>query len=66
MVAVLLAEECDSTELLCLLNRNVAVVGKLDVLADACVHDALYLLDLLVCHLLEVREVETDSLWCNE
>ena len=54
MVAVLLAEEGNSSHFLCIFDGDVAVVGELDVLADTCVHNALNLLYLLVGNLLEV------------
>ena len=59
LVAVLLAEEGDSAELLSLLERSVAVLVEWQVLTDEVVDETLYLAQLLVSHLGEVREVET-------
>ena len=59
VVAVLLTEEGDSAQFLGLLNRNVAVFLQRNVGTDLGVDQVLYLTQLLVGHLLEVREVET-------
>ena len=59
VVAVLLTEEGDSAQFLGLLNRNVAVFLQRNVGTDLGVNQVLYLTQLLVGHLLEVREVET-------
>ena len=62
LVAVLLTEEGDGTELLGLVEGHIAVLIQGDILTDHLIHHALYLTDLLVCHLLEVREVEAQGI----
>ena len=65
-VAVLLTEEGDSAQFLGLLDRNVAVLLQRNVGADLGVDQVLYLTQLLVGHLLEVREVETQRVRRNQ
>ena len=65
LVAVLLAEEGDCAEFLSLLDWSVAELFEFDVLSDSLVNLALNLAKLFVCNLLEVREVEAQSLWRN-
>ena len=59
LVAVLLAEEGDSAQLLSFLDWRVAIFLKRQVLTDALVDEVLHLADLFGRYLLEVREVET-------
>ena len=59
LVAILLAEEGDSAKLLSLLNRSIAVLIQWIVGTDHLVYHVLYLAELLISYLLEVREVET-------
>ena len=66
MVAVLLAEQRNCTKFLSLLNGDIAVIGQRNILANACVHNALNLLNLLIGHLLEMREIETDAIGGNQ
>ena len=65
-VAILLAEEGDGAELLCLLDRHVAVVLKRNVLTDHIVDEALHAADFLIGDLLEMCEVETQRVRGNE
>ena len=60
-VAILLAEEGDSAKLLSLLNRSIAVLIQCVVGTDHLVYHMLYLAELLISYLLEVREVETQG-----
>ena len=48
LVAILLAEECDGTELLCLLKRSVAMLVERQVLTYKVVDQTLYLAQFLV------------------
>ena len=54
LVAVLLAEQGDSTELLSLVEWYVTMLVDVDILTDHIVHHTLYLAQLLVGNLLEV------------
>ena len=54
LIAVLLAEQGDSTKLLSLVERHVAVLVDVDVLTDHIVYHTLNLAQLLVGNLLEV------------
>ena len=58
LVAILLAEEGNGTQFLCLLHGSVAVFLKGQVLTDTFVDQMLNLTNLLGSNLLEVREVE--------
>ena len=66
LVAILLAEEGDGTELACLLNGDVAVLGQGDVGTNLGVDDVLYAANLFIGHLLEVAEVEAQRVGRNE
>ena len=54
LIAVLLAEEGNSTQLLGFLNGGVAVFLQRNILTDTIVDQVLYLANLLGCYLLEV------------
>ena len=54
LVAILLTEEGDGTEFLCLVKGHVAVLVDVDVLANHVVHHALHLSQLVVADFLEV------------
>ncbi len=58
LVTVLLAEECDSSHLLCFFKRSVAVLIKRQVLAYHVIDDAFGTAQLFVGNFLEVGEVE--------
>ena len=66
LVAILLAEEGDGTEFLCLVEGHVAVLVDVDVLANHVVHHALHLSQLVVADFLEVREVEAQRVGADE
>ena len=61
LVAILLTEEGDGTKFLGLVEGHITVLIQRNILTDHLIHHALYLTDLLVCHLLEVREVEAQG-----
>ena len=61
LVAVFLAEEGDGPHLACLVDGAVAVFLEGDILANLLVHKVFHLAQLLGCHLLEVREVEAQT-----
>ena len=62
LVAVLLAEEGDGTELLGLFERHITMLVEGDILANHTVHQTLDLTDLLVVDFLEVAEVEAQGI----
>ena len=62
LVAILLAEEGDSAKFLSLLDRSIAVLIQWIVGTDHLVYHVLYLAELLISYLLEVREVETQCI----
>ena len=61
LITVFLTEESDSTQFLCLVERNVTMLIELDVLTNHIVDHTLYLAQLLVADFLKVREVETQG-----
>ena len=62
LVAVFLAEEGDSTELLGLIEGNLTMLVEGDILTDHLVDDTLYLTELLVADLLEMGEVKAQGI----
>ena len=58
-VTVFFAEKSDSTQLFCFFDRNVTIFLQRNIGTDSCINDVFHLADFFVCHLLEVREVET-------
>ena len=66
VVAVLLTEQCYGTQFAGFIYGDVTIFLERDILADAFVDDVLYLAQLLGCDLLEVREVETQSVGSYE
>ena len=58
-VAVLLAEESDSTQLFRFFDRNIAVFLQRNVGTYLGVDNVLYFADFFIGHFLEMREVET-------
>ena len=65
-VAVFLAEQGDGSQFLGLLHGHIAVILQRNVLADAAVHDAFHLSQLLGRHLLEVGEVKAQVVRCHQ
>ncbi len=59
LITIFLAKQGDSTQFLGFFHRHIAMFVTRQVLTDHVVDDTLYLAQLLVSHLLEVREVET-------
>ena len=66
LVAVFLAEQGDGPQLLGLVERHVAVLVNVDILANHVVYHALHLAQLLVADFLEVREVEAQRVGADE
>ena len=61
LVAILLAKEGDSAKFLSFFDRSIAMLVEWIVGTNHLVDHTLYLAKFLVCYLLEVREVETQS-----
>ena len=66
LVAIFLAEESDGSQLLSLVERHITMLVDVDVLTNHIVNHTLYLTQLLVAHLLEVREVETQGVGADK
>ena len=65
-VSVFLSEQCDCAHCIGLLNRGLPVFLKRGVEADEPVDQLFCLLELLVCHLGEMREVEAEIIRAHE
>src|SRR5690606_11635475 len=65
-VSVLLTKKCSCTHLLRLLDRHIPLLVKLDVFPHLGVHDSLYLSDLFLSHLSEVRKIKAEQLVINQ
>ena len=62
LIAVLLTKKGNRTQFPGFLERHLTMFIKRDVLTDHVIDHTLHLTNLLVCHFLEVGEVETQGI----